>query len=84
MTRQEIEKICKQKNITVLFADGFDDAIIGIGKCFQYYKVVYHKSKIIDIIINEWGLSLEEAEEYYEYNISGSYVGEQTPVFLEF
>jgi hypothetical protein len=28
-------------------------------------------------------MSNEEAEEYFEYNVLGSWVGESTPVFVE-
>ena len=28
------------------------------------------------------GMDIEEAEEYFEYNVQGAYVGKETPVFL--
>eukprot|EP01050_Picozoa_sp_SAG11_P002842 SAG11_NODE_148_length_14747_cov_217.933517_19_plen_83_part_00 len=37
----------------------------------------------IDILIMRDGMDREEAEEYFEYNVQGAYVGENTPVFLE-
>jgi len=51
MTREEVEQICKETGITVLFADGFDDAIMGIGRSFQDYKVVYSRDKVIEILM---------------------------------
>ena len=62
-----------------LIADGFDDAIIGIHED----KVVYSTKKCIDILIKEHELEEEEAFEYFGFNVSGSYVGEKTPIFID-
>ena len=66
-----------------LFMDGFDDAIAGVIESFgSVYKVCYDKNKVLDILMKD-GMTYEEAVEWYEYNIIGAFVGEQTPVFLE-
>lgn len=79
--KDKIEKFCVENEIDVLFADGFDDAIIGVGRSFDKYKVIYDKSKIIKKLMED--MTCEEAEEYFEYNIIGAYVGDGTPMFLE-
>ena len=67
----------------LLTADGLDDAIIGIGsRCGQLPVVVYDSAKVIDILIERDGMSHEEAEEFFSFNIEGAWVGEQTPVWL--
>ena len=66
-----------------LTADGFDDAIVGI--CHSFGKeptVCYDQRKILDTLVSQ-GMSEEEAQEYFDYNIIGAYVGERTPCFLE-
>jgi hypothetical protein len=62
-----------------LIADGFDDAIIGVDE--ENGKIIYDIDEIINILIID-GMDVNEAIEFYEYNISGSYVGEKTPVFM--
>jgi hypothetical protein len=62
-----------------LFADGFDLAIIGI--CTKTYCIVYSKSKCIEILSKD--MNHEEALEYFDFNVDGAYVGEQTPIFVE-
>ena len=79
--KDRIEKFCVENEIDVLFADGFDDAIIGVGRSFDKYKVIYDKSKVIKKLMED--MTCEEAEEYFEYNIIGAYVGDGTPMFLE-
>jgi hypothetical protein len=63
---------------------GFDEAVIGIIEEFgNGPRVLYSKSKIIDILCVRDGMTESEAEEYYYYNILGLYAGEQNAVFLD-
>jgi hypothetical protein len=62
-----------------MFADGFDDAIIGI--CDVTNRVIYSKGAIIDILMMKEGMEYEDALDYFGYNIAGGYVGELTPIF---
>lgn len=64
----------------ILKADGLDDAIIGIEE--GSYRLIYSKTKCIEIFINE-GMDEEDALEHYYFNVVGSYVGEKTPIWCE-
>lgn len=63
-----------------LIADGFNEAVIGIDG--RNMSLIYSISKCIDILVAE-GLSTQDALEYFEYNVRGSYVGERTPVWCD-
>jgi hypothetical protein len=67
-------------NSTALLADGFDDCIIGIAESFSGYVFVYSKEKMIEQLAQD--MTVDEAYEYYEYNILGAYLGENMPIFL--
>lgn len=62
---------------TFLLADGFDDAIIGLDE--KEMRLIYSVSKCIDILSVD--MSHEEAVEYFEFNVSGAYMGEKTPIW---
>ena len=64
---------------SVLRADGFDEAIIGVATDFSEPRLVYSVSKCLEILKRD--MSEEDAMEYFTYNVSGAYVGEQTPVW---
>ncbi len=67
----------------LLFADGFDDCIIGVASRFGQEDIVaYDKDKCIKKLMTD-GMTNEEAIEYFEYNIIGAYVGEKTPTFIQ-
>jgi hypothetical protein len=62
---------------TFLKADGFDEAIIGVDEATMC--LIYSVSKCIEILMRD--MSEEDAMEHFSYNVSGSYVGEQTPIW---
>jgi hypothetical protein len=93
MTREEIAEI----NEEALIIDGFDSAIIGMAERINLGPVVaYDEEKIIDILISQMeiedteGMTEEEIQsekeimaiEYFEYNIKGAWMGENTPIFI--
>jgi hypothetical protein len=67
---------------TLLFADGHDDAILGVTERDGLTLVVYDVRKLIHLLRTRDGMSSEEAEEFFDYNIAGSWQGEQTPIFV--
>lgn len=64
---------------TFLKADGFDDAIIGLDS--DQMRLIYSVSKCIEILMKD--MSREDATEYFYFNVSGSYMGEKTPIWCE-
>jgi hypothetical protein len=65
-----------------LLADGFEDAILGIvERVGQPAIVIYDREKCIEILMAD-GTDRDEAEEYFEFNTSGAWVGNATPGFL--
>lgn len=69
------------KNTEYLRADGFNQAIIGIDMVNQ--RVIYDKSKMIEILVDNDGMTEEDAIEYLAYNVWGAYVGEHTPIYMD-
>lgn len=65
---------------TFLKADGLDEAIIGVDSSSM--RLIYSVKKCLDIFMDE-GMSEEDAMEYFNFNVSGAYVGEQTPIWCE-
>lgn len=79
MTREQISEI----NPDALMCDGFDDAVIGMAERPNLGPVVaYSVSKILDIMIERDGMTYEEALEFYEFNISGAWMGDYTPIYI--
>ena len=70
-----------EANEDMLFADGFDDALVGyIERAGMPSIACYDKDKCIEILAKD--MTYEEAVEYFYFNTAGAYVGENTPCFL--
>ena len=82
--RREIaEAMLADENPGAMFADGWDDAILGVARIYVGDPVVvYDLGKIVDALIED-GATREDALEYVQFNITGAYVGEGTPAFLD-
>lgn len=66
-----------------LFADGFDDAIIGVAyQCGKDPIISYDIEKCINILVKRDGMTRDEAVEYFEFNTLGAYVGEDGPIYV--
>jgi hypothetical protein len=84
VTRADLVELTEDPDL--LFADGFDDAILGVvTRCGQPTIVVYDREKCIEILTRRdpsiWRRR-EVAEEYFSFNVEGSWVGPRTPAYL--
>lgn len=67
----------------LLKMDGFDDCVVGICERYGMDSVLaYDRAKVIDTLVTRDGMTRDEAEEFFEYNQIGAWMGEKTPVFV--
>ena len=65
-----------------MLLDGLDDALVGVMCRFNQEPVaLYSKRKCIDIFIAQ-GATRDEAEEHFDFNVIGAWVGDGTPAFM--
>jgi hypothetical protein len=74
-------EIIAELNPDALLIDSFDEAIVGHVEQSSKVLAAYSKEVVLDILHRQ-GMTEEEAIEHFDFNIIGSYVGENTPVFL--
>ena len=61
----------------------YDACILGVAeRARSRPAIVYDRACVIAALVAS-GMTHEEAEEHYGYNVSGGWVGEATPMFLE-
>ena len=75
-TREELSE--QSGNDEMMFADGFDNALVGFTTkgC-----AIYSVNIIIGILMQE-GMTEEDSFDHFYFNIDGSYVGEYTPIYM--
>jgi hypothetical protein len=66
----------------MLIMDGYDECIVGIVERFGQPPIIcYDRDKVIAAHMKE-GMDYEEAEEFFEFNQIGAWLGESTPCFI--
>ena len=90
MNKQNIIDQITEINPEALLADGFEDAIIGIGgQHGSKAVVIYDKDKCIEILEKQFSQDKDcenpylDAIDYFGYNTECAYVGENTPIFMQ-
>ena len=89
MNRKEIEqKILDYfgndlSGTEVLLLDGLDSAFIGLGQNVDKTIAIYDRQKCIEVLMEEHSMTDVEAVDYFEYNVTGSFLGPNNPVFVE-
>ncbi len=79
-----LEEHFEQFKDDILFADGFDDAFMGIVTNKGHKPTAcYDYQKCLEILRDRDGMDNTEAFEYMEHNVVDAYVGEYTPSFID-
>ena len=98
MNAQEARDFLGEENDLTLFADGFDDAFIGLGRRNHQWIAIYSEPIGLEIINAQAMLDCEacstgavcdeehwdRSREHFEFNVVGSYVVEGTPLWLDY
>ena len=88
-SRQDVERLNIREELADLWDQDllfmsepeYDDAIIGVVERAGASPVIaYDTQKILDIL--ERSMPMEDAQEFFEYNILGAYMGDRTPVYI--
>jgi hypothetical protein len=81
--KQDIQDYCLNFfDDSIITADGFELAFLGCGYSFGGAYAIYNFSTCMEILMQRDGMTYEEAMEYYDYNIFGSWMGDNTPIFI--
>ncbi len=82
MTPDEIKAALAEQNPEAVLYDGFEDALVGLACQFNTVLACYDRERCIKILMERDGMDEDEAEEYFEFNVAGAYVGTFTPIIL--
>jgi hypothetical protein len=92
------EELAERFGEDLLFADGLDDALIGVSLRFGREPIaLYDRKKVIALFMaehvcdceprceegEECPQAWEQAEEHFGFNVIGAWVGDTTPAYAE-
>jgi len=74
------------EDIELMYPTGYASCVIGVaesGFSLAQPALVISKTKVLETLVKDDGMTEDEALEFFEFNISGAYVGHGTPIFVE-
>lgn len=77
--KEYIRERVQDNNDWTMFADGFDEAILGVDSSNE--RVIYSYRKCLEILMERDSMSKDEAIEFFAFNVIGSFMGEKTPIY---
>lgn len=83
MSPEEIRAAVEEENPKARFFEEFDAALLGpLRRCGQPTIAAYSYQRAVDVLMQQEGMTHEEAVEWMEYNVIGLWIGEHTPAWL--
>jgi len=77
----QVSEYLSEWNPEALLADGMEDALVGTAtRPGSETVALYDRAKCVALLVAQ-GMTDDEAEEFFEYNVAGAWVGPGTPVF---
>lgn len=86
MTRQQIEDFLEQEfpKKTVILADGLESAFLGfVQRMNEPVLACYDQDRCLQALMEESGMSQDDAWHWFSFNTLGSYVGPGIPLFIK-
>lgn len=81
--KEYVEQYADGHDGEIMLADGFDDALLGIGECAGHEPAaVYDFNACVEVLVTRDGMDADEAKEFMHVNVISAYVGPGTPIFL--
>jgi hypothetical protein len=80
--REYLTEHLAETNPDALTCDGHENALIGIAHRFGLEPLACYSIDQILTNLERDGMTREEAQEFFDFNIIGAWVGDGTPIFL--
>ena len=80
LSSEEFKEISEENEL--LLMDGYDDCVVGLVERFGQPTIIcYDRDKVLEKLVRD-GMTEEEAEEWFNFNQLGAWMGDKTPCFL--
>jgi hypothetical protein len=78
----DLDELCDEQGLEVLKMDGYDECVVGtVSRCGMSPVLCYDVEKVLENLQRQ-GMTRDEAEEFFEFNQAGAWMGDGTPCFL--
>ena len=83
MLSEDIEEVLAENDACLLEPrNEYDACIVGVGYRFSSGPLAVYSIPMVLKVMEGWGMDQEEAEEYFNFNTLGAWMGDGTPMFI--
>jgi hypothetical protein len=80
---EEVEEALAENEALLLEPrDEYDACIVGIGFRFSAGPLAVYSIRAVLKVMEGWGMDETEAEEFFNFNTLGAWMGDGTPIFI--
>ena len=80
---EDLEEVLAENDACLLEPrDEYDACIIGIGYRFTEGPLAVYSIPQVLAVMQGWGMDEQGAQEYFEFNSLGAWMGDGTPIFV--
>jgi len=80
---KEARAALAEENPDALWPDGFEEAFIGQARrCGQSALAAFSVKKCLQILMDRDGMTYEEADEFFSFNVADAWMGAGTPIWI--
>ena len=80
---EDVEEVLAENEACLLEPrDEYDACIVGIGYRFNAGPLAVYSIPLVLQVMKGWGMDDEEAQEFFEFNTIGAWMGDGTPMFV--
>jgi len=83
MLSEDVEEVLAENDACLLEPrNEYDACIVGVGYRFSSGPLAVYSIPMVLKVMEGWGMDQEEAEEYFNFNTLGAWMGDGTPMFI--
>ena len=80
---EDVEEVLAENDACLLEPrNEYDACIVGVGYRFSSGPLAVYSIPMVLKVMEGWGMDQEEAEEYFNFNTLGAWMGDGTPMFI--
>lgn len=89
-TDTAIHRWAEQNGLEFEIPDGYPEAFVGVHRGTEeneegetIVRAIYDEAKVLRVLRERDGMSMEAAREFFDFNIAGGAIGPGAPMFIQ-
>jgi hypothetical protein len=81
-SKKALKEYLEEGDPDIMLYPEYENALVGAAETFYGVVAVYDLDIILEKLVKDGMESIEEADEFFRFNILGAYISDTQPIFL--